>query len=102
MREQTTCACCGRGFERDVGRGRPRRFCGAACKRITENDLRRLTRMLEQLDNQVLAAERHVRGIGFSGHPDVAQRRLIELLRQQAETAARYDAYVRRIEGSDE
>jgi hypothetical protein len=41
-----TCARCGVEIARTDGRGRPARYCGEGCKRLTEFELRRLDRRL--------------------------------------------------------
>ena len=61
------CAHCGNKLPAPASTGRPRTFCGEACKRAAAYEITRLNRLLERLEGQ-LADERVT-----TTHSDCAQ-----------------------------
>lgn len=47
------CLRCAEPIERRPGRGRPQVYCGPACRRSVELEVRRIVRRLERLENRV-------------------------------------------------
>jgi hypothetical protein len=72
-----TCAKCGSPLERAPGPGRPPSFCGAACKRLVEYEVRRL-------DRRIADYELEQRGLKFDGpdHDDRDRQRRMRALRR--------------------
>jgi hypothetical protein len=101
MNTVSICPYCAETFEPHHGRGRPRRFCTAACKRLAESALRRLTRRLERLDDDASRWERHTLGVGFSGSRTYAERTLGCIRHERAAVLAEYEAAVRSFEPDD-
>lgn len=55
-----TCIKCGTAIERAPGAGRPPRYCGDACKRLVEYEIRRL-------DRRLAGYELEQRGLKYDG-----------------------------------
>lgn len=92
------CAYCSARLTPHAGRGRPSRYCGAACRRCAEAELRRADRRIAALDEEITWAERHVAGIGYSGSQDRAVEKLQFIEAQRAKLLLRYETLVRHHE----
>ena len=86
-----TCVVCGIGLAEQHGRARPYVYCSISCRRLAENRVRRLSRTLERIDDELLVLDRQINGHDFRGS-EVGRQQLIkkaEYLRTQRDDAER-------------
>lgn len=66
----TDCLTCGERLPERSGGGRPAQYCGADCRRMHRNELKRLDREVERLERELADAQRmlaHGIRVGWSG-----------------------------------
>src|SRR5436190_11301813 len=95
-----TCVRCGAELNQREGAGRPRRFCGNACKRSVEFELRRFERRLVNLDATVDMWVRRARGQEWwhNGQAD-AERKMKLAIEHRDEVARDRDRLLKQVEG---
>lgn len=74
-----SCAKCGGTFERPSGPGRPPTYCGEACRRLTEFEIRRLDRRLSRYELE--QREQKARGVQFDDDDEHDRQRRMRALR---------------------
>jgi hypothetical protein len=89
------CAYCDTQLAEYGGKGRPSEYCGAACRRLQEAELRRLDHRLRALDEEIGVLERHVAGIGFTGSRTAAGVKLAYVIGQRASVLDKYECIIR-------
>jgi len=94
------CGYCGAALDPPEGRGRPATYCGTACRRLAENVLRRLSRQLHDLDDQLGMLERRRRGLGYGGTPEGIEKEFVAVSAIRADVEAQYERRVRQFEGA--
>lgn len=52
----STCIKCGAALQEQTGRGRPALYCGRACRRAAELEIRRINNRLSGLEDQLMRA----------------------------------------------
>ncbi len=79
---------CGKSLEQPAGAGRPPTYCGTACRRAAEFEIRRLDKLLARLEDRLVdlrlrsfSIEREgVEAARITAEVELAHRRMVVLL----------------------
>lgn len=81
----SSCLKCAKPLPERAGAGRPPVYCGVGCRRAVEYEVRRLSRRLERLEDDLLALDRRLGGwltkdqaARLTKDADVVRRQLAE------------------------
>jgi len=99
MSDQPRCRKCSTPIEQSAGKGRPAAYCGIACRRLAEFEVRRLTRLLEGLEEKRI----HLEQPSVLAHPikDLYGRTATEELDDLLKSMARVENRLRALLGAE-
>ena len=78
MRPAAVCIKCGRTLEK-TGAGRPLQYCGTACRRAAEFEIRRTAAAIERLEGEAMHVRLHGRSSCFWLSPGVREAEILRL-----------------------